>query len=240
MCLHRLRPLFSDATPYQNWIDYFTEKFLPGVAAQSRNHDNHIIPSIKEYLEHRQTTFAADIMFPFLESDIPLPPQTRKPLRRFADLASIMMGIENVSIQFNKSHRALPVRCIVPKPSASQDVYSYNKEQADGDTHNIVAVVMHNLHLSLDAAIDWVEAEHARIAREFVTAYKNLPSLGSKALDNRARQWIEDLGYMIRGNVEWSLESPRYFKKDASIKQNWRVALLLPSKASDKCPMLGR
>lgn len=118
-----------------------------------------------------------------------------------------------------------------------QDLYSYNKEQAVGDLHNTLVVVQHNLPLSLDGAVSWLENEHADLARTFLSDLENLPAFGSNAADSRARQWVSDLGQMVRGHVDYCFATPRYFKPEAQVKERGWVELLPQKHVSAAAPV---
>jgi len=99
----------------------------------------------------------------------------------------------------------------------SNDMYSYNVEQARGDVHNIVMILMRELGLGLSGALDWIAAAHDTLATEFLSYYdpssstSRLPSFGSSVLDEHVRVYVDGLGQWVRGLEEWTFESKRYF-----------------------------
>lgn len=113
----------------------------------------------------------------------------------------------------------------------TKDLYSYNKEQADDDKYNTLTVVMYNLRVGLDAAVDWLEAEHTRLLKEYLKEVRDLPSFGSVELDARVRRWLDDLSLMVRGISEWHFVAPRYFRDERSkVRKQGYVALLPKNK----------
>lgn len=118
----------------------------------------------------------------------------------------------------------------------SQDLYSYNKEQAEGDTFNTISVVIYNLGIDLDSAVDWLEAEHTRLLNGFLDELRDLPSFGTPELDVRVRRWVNDVAAMVRGNTEWHFASPRYFGKDGALVCQRGYVDLLPKRSKGGLP----
>ena len=110
----------------------------------------------------------------------------------------------------------------------SQDLYSYNVEQARGEVHNIVSIVMMHHGFSLEEAINHITSMHDSMASRFIALSKTLPSFGSPEVDEMASRYVDGLGNWIRANECWSFESWRYFR-DAGLQiQKDRVVELLP------------
>lgn len=88
---------------------------------------------------------------------------------------------------------------------------------------------MHNLGVDLDGAVHWLKTEHARLAQAFLDDLRDLPSFGSKEADDRVREWVGELGLMVRGYVSYCFEAPRYFGKEcALVKERGWVELVSP------------
>ncbi|KAI9060972.1 terpenoid synthase [Trametes sanguinea] len=93
----------------------------------------------------------------------------------------------------------------------SNDVYSYNMEQAKGHTgNNIVTVLMQDKGIDLQAASNLVGAHFAQLMNRFVETKQRLPSFGA-AVDDPVLKYIEAMEHWVIGNLEWSFESQRYF-----------------------------
>ncbi|EGN99094.1 hypothetical protein SERLA73DRAFT_108414 [Serpula lacrymans var. lacrymans S7.3] len=93
----------------------------------------------------------------------------------------------------------------------SNDVYSYNMEQAMGHTgNNVVTVIMQDKGIDLQAAADEVGVIFGQCMRTWSAEQAKLPSWG-KSVDADVGRYVEALGQWVVGNLEWSFETPRYF-----------------------------
>jgi Delta6-protoilludene synthase len=106
-------------------------------------------------------------------------------------------------------------------------MYSYNVEQARGDIHNIITVVMKERGVGLDGALSWVATSYERVLSEFEEQRRTLPSWGY-AIDEAVKDLIERIGFWIRGHDCWSFESERYFGTGGAEVQRVRLMNLLP------------
>jgi hypothetical protein len=109
-----------------------------------------------------------------------------------------------------------------------QDLYSFNVEQAKGDDHNIVTLMILHENMAVQDAIGRVSTIHDRLAAQFLGVFHSLPSFGSPAVDDMIQYYAEGLGNWIRANDCWSFETWRYFKDDGPRVQKERVVELLP------------
>ncbi|KAJ7854579.1 terpenoid synthase [Mycena olivaceomarginata] len=95
---------------------------------------------------------------------------------------------------------------------AGNDLLSYNVEQARGDAdHNLVTIVMHELDLDLDRAVQWIADWN----------------------DSLVRTYTDGIGNWARACDQWSFESGRYFGKDGLDIQRNRKVILLPNRQPD-------
>ncbi|KAJ8473180.1 hypothetical protein ONZ51_g8039 [Trametes cubensis] len=93
----------------------------------------------------------------------------------------------------------------------SNDVYSYNMEQAKGHTgNNIVTVLMREKGVSLQAASDLIGEHFETLMKRFLDTKKLLPTFGGD-LDHAVVKYVEAMEHWVIGNLEWSFESQRYF-----------------------------
>ncbi|KAH9895892.1 terpenoid synthase [Cubamyces lactineus] len=93
----------------------------------------------------------------------------------------------------------------------SNDLYSYNMEQAMGHTgNNILTVLMTHKDLSLQAAADHVGEHWKTLLSTYLDAKKRLPSWGAK-IDREVAQYAMAFESWVIGNMNWSFETPRYF-----------------------------
>ncbi|KAI0635720.1 terpenoid synthase [Trametes polyzona] len=112
----------------------------------------------------------------------------------------------------------------------SNDVYSYNMEQAKGHTgNNIVTVLMRAKNIGLQDAADFVGEHFAVLMSRFVAAKKALPSFGAPGLDDAVAKYVAALEHWVVGNLEWSFESQRYFGAAHTRVRDTRVVVLSPA-----------
>jgi 5-epi-alpha-selinene synthase len=101
------------------------------------------------------------------------------------------------------SHRAV---CWV------NDLVSLEKELAHDDMHNMVLVLAHAEGLDLQEAVDLVARMHDAQVRDFMRLSSLLPSFGA-AVDEQLRRYVAALQARMRGNLDWSRESARYWRR---------------------------
>jgi len=107
---------------------------------------------------------------------------------------------------------------------------SYNIEQACGDNHNIVTVVMHHNKTDIQGAMDWVYQYHKGVQAEFMDIYENkIPRFG-EPVDTELAQYVDGIANWVRANGEWSYECERYFGKKGKEILKTRWVTLLPKK----------
>ncbi|KAI0076176.1 terpenoid synthase [Panus rudis PR-1116 ss-1] len=108
----------------------------------------------------------------------------------------------------------------------SNDIFSYNVEQARGDTHNMVVVVMRQRGLDLQGAIDFVGDLCKQSIDRFEADRQKLPSWGPE-VDRDVQTYIRGLQDWIVGSLHWSFDTTRYFGSDgAAIKMHRQIKLL--------------
>ncbi|KAL0574236.1 Sesquiterpene synthase 10 [Marasmius crinis-equi] len=112
----------------------------------------------------------------------------------------------------------------------ANDVYSWNMEQAKGiGGNNIVTVLMKHRKMSLQAACDYVGHHCQCLMDRYLSARERLPSWGSVELDRDVARYAEACGHWIKGNLDWSFETIRYFGvAHCEIKRTRLVTLRRP------------
>ncbi|TFK27160.1 terpenoid synthase [Coprinopsis marcescibilis] len=116
----------------------------------------------------------------------------------------------------------------------SNDVYSYDMEQAKGCAgNNVVTVLMEENSMSLQEASDRVGDQFKSLMREYLESKSQL----SPDLPPEAFRYIEALGSWVIGNLAWSFETQRYFGANHErVKETGVVHLRLPSRfLEDSC-----
>ena len=100
-------------------------------------------------------------------------------------------------------------------------------EQARGDTHNAVLVVMGEQGLSAQDAMDFVGKWYCEAVEEFLEAMRDVPQCGSVIIRTRVKMYFAAIANWVTSNYEWSLLSGRYFAADQDPLENgWIVPLL--------------
>ncbi|KAI0306214.1 isoprenoid synthase domain-containing protein [Multifurca ochricompacta] len=141
------------------------------------------------------------------------------------------------------AHHGMASLCALAAESLvlTNDMYSYNIEQASGHGgHNIVTVVMNEKGVNLDSALKWLGDYHEEVLARFQAQHRMLPSWGP-AVDRDVEIFVERLGYWIRGIDSWSLETERYFgTKGLEIQKHRVVTLLQKVKKPNVTPMMAQ
>ncbi|KAG8867912.1 hypothetical protein FRB97_002892 [Tulasnella sp. 331] len=112
----------------------------------------------------------------------------------------------------------------------SNDIYSYNIEQAQGDTQNIIETTMKQKACSLQEAIDFSGKLVTDRVKLFVDCKRKLPSFGSDRIDREVQQYLGICEDWMTAGFHWSLRSDRYFGKDVEEVKRTRVVKLLPKR----------
>lgn len=87
------------------------------------------------------------------------------------------------------------------------DAYLFYR-QSYGDSHNLVTVVMAELDLEVQEALDWIGRLHDDFANQFLELYNSLPLLicESNAVNLQISYYADALGNWVRANDQWSFE----------------------------------
>ncbi|KAF9060477.1 isoprenoid synthase domain-containing protein [Rhodocollybia butyracea] len=110
----------------------------------------------------------------------------------------------------------------------ANDVYSYDMEQSKGISgNNIVTVLMKAKNIDLQAACDHVGTYFNELMDRYVDARARMPSWGPE-IDASVAQYLDATAHWIRGNVDWSFESQRYFGSRTLEVRDTRIVHLTP------------
>jgi hypothetical protein len=92
-----------------------------------------------------------------------------------------------------------------------KDIFSYNKEQSNGDgIWNSVMVNMRLFNLDVNEAIERVYREHQRTQARLLELVDQLPRF-SPEVDKDLREYIDGILDCVRGNHDYSITATRYF-----------------------------
>ncbi|KAI0248889.1 terpenoid synthase [Lactifluus subvellereus] len=211
-----LRAISVASGPAQRrFIEYFS-RYVYAVIDEASDRTNGRIRGIADYLELRRLTSGAYASFFSVELGLDIPDEvmTHPAIESLLGLAAETIVLTN-------------------------DLYSYNNEQAAGHGgHNIITVVMNEKGVNLDGALNWVAEYHGDVLSRFQAQHRMLPSW-SPDVDRVANAFVEGLAYWIRGHDCWSFESGRYFgTKGPEIKKHRLVTLLPRVRSPDVTPMM--
>jgi hypothetical protein len=135
--------------------------------------------------------------------------------------AADMVCWANVCLSFSISQ-------LHPLTDTSQDVYSYNMEQAKGHTgNNIVTVLMKAYGCDLQTASDIIGAHYAELMERYLADRERLPSFGIE-IDADVRLYVRAMENWPIGNLEWSFETNRYFGPLHDEIKRTRLVVLTP------------
>ncbi|KAF8348784.1 isoprenoid synthase domain-containing protein [Amanita rubescens] len=181
------------------------QHFFAAVARQVEAKMQGYVPDLESYVEMRRDTGCCKPCFQLIEyvGGLTLPDEvTEDP---------IIQSLEEAANDFI---------------TWSNDLYSYNVEQARNDTHNMVAVVMQDNSLTLQEAVNIVGDMCKASFDRFEHDRQHVSSWGDE-IDHDVIKYIDGLQNWMAGNIHWSFSSERYFGKlGPEIKSSLKVELL--------------
>ncbi|KAJ6471524.1 isoprenoid synthase domain-containing protein [Mycena sanguinolenta] len=181
------------------------ELYLKAVTNEADERDRNVVrPSLDSYLTLRRETGAVAMCF-----DLLLVPE------------EIPQSVLNDPRVARVERLGLDLVCV------GNDILSFNVEQARGDTHNAVLVVMHERGLSTQDAMDFVGKWYCEAVEEFLEAMRDVPQCGSVIIRSRVKMYFAAIANWVTSSYEWSLRSGRYFAADQyPLENGWIVPLL--------------
>jgi len=142
------------------------------------------IPSLAAYVPMRQITVGIPVELAIGEVvdgiDLGAAPRNRGPLRTLARMACNLVGWSN-------------------------DIYTFEKELAEGEPCNLVAVVGQAARIGIRDAVARAAAMHDGEARTFAAMLDDVDSQGDAAF-----QYARLLRCWVRGHLDWAHETGRY------------------------------
>jgi hypothetical protein len=101
-------------------------------------------------------------------------------------------------------------------------------EQAKGHRgNNVVTVLIKEYGFTLQEAADFVGLHFKKLMNRFLVDKKRLPSWGP-SVDAGIALYVAALEHWIRGNLDWSFETQRYFGAEHLEVKRTRVVVLRP------------
>ncbi|KAG2341356.1 terpenoid synthase [Suillus weaverae] len=116
----------------------------------------------------------------------------------------------------------------------TNDLLSYNVEQAMGHTsNNIVTVLMQEKDASVQEAADCIGVVFEQLMARFLKDKSRLPSWGAD-IDRDVALYVEALTRWVGGNLVWSFQCSRYFGTANNVALLTRLVTLYPKDAEDE------
>jgi hypothetical protein len=157
---------------------------------EATNRAHRIVPDLISYLEWRPATGG---------------------MLTYVELSEITDGIDlPIAIRYHALVQRL-TRMAINVVCWANDVLSLQKELKQGDVHNLVLVLQRQQGLTLQEALERVAALHDVEVRAFMDVELSLPSF-DPASDSALGRYIDLLRSWMRGNLDWSYTSGRYFR----------------------------
>ncbi|KAG6859946.1 hypothetical protein C0995_001480 [Termitomyces sp. Mi166 len=188
----------------RRFIEAFDE-YTTGVIQEVQDRAQNYLRNIDEYLALRRRTVGVMPSITFLQFELDLPDKI------FED--PVVQRLTNICVEMT---------------ILSNDVYSYNLEEArGGERHNLVTVVMHHVNIGLNEAMRWIEDYNSKLVQDFLNDFDNIPSFGEEFQDD-VNRYLDGMATWVRGNDCWSFEGGRYFAGNGLEYLQSRKAVLLP------------
>lgn len=93
----------------------------------------------------------------------------------------------------------------------ANDLFSFRKELAEGDTMNLVMLLQMERGGTLNNAIKAAKEIHDKAVKEFIELAWNPPVFGDEPTDTLVQRFVQALGIMMKGNIDWStIDTTRY------------------------------
>jgi 5-epi-alpha-selinene synthase len=184
-----LRNRFYTLAPSRTWTTRFlnaVRDYFDACIWEAHNREVGAIPGVGKYISMRR--LASD-MFSYIE---------------FIDFAN-----NETTPVWVRRQRDVEMLCAITNNVASwtNDVFSARKEMAQGDPHNLVLVLQHEHSCSraeaVELALNYCNKEVLRFLDVRARAVQSERSLASSP-------YIAGLETLMRGNLDWSLETRRY------------------------------
>ncbi|MEV0492910.1 terpene synthase family protein [Streptomyces atratus] len=161
---------------------------------ETGNRANGVVPSEETYIAKRRHTGATYVCM---------------------DLIEIVAGIEAPESIHNDPRFIVAAEASSNVVCWANDVYSYEKEQVLGEIHNLVHLVRHHRGYGKQKALEHVCAAIATETDRFLAAEADLltayPQLSGMLLP-----YLDGMRSWMRGNLDWSRQTPRYNPADVS------------------------
>ncbi|MEU0835888.1 terpene synthase family protein [Streptomyces sp. NPDC056231] len=195
-----LADLWKRTTPNAaaHWLRRFTWHLVTYLTTattwEAGNRANGVVPSEETYIAKRRHTGAIHVCM---------------------DLIEIVAGIEAPESIHNDPRFIVAVETSCNVVCWANDVYSYEKEQVLGEIHNLVHLVRHHRGYGKQQALEHVCAEIATETERFLAAEAEL-LMAYPQLSGVLLPYLDGMRSWMRGNLDWTRQTPRYNPADVS------------------------
>jgi len=105
-------------------------------------------------------------------------------------------------------------------------MHSYPVELSRGIAfHNIITSIIHEHQVDIAAAMKWLDVFGRDMVATFLDEVNALPSWGPE-IDDKIQQYVNDIGYLVRGTDAWCYRSERYWGEKGKEVGTTRIATL--------------
>jgi len=105
-------------------------------------------------------------------------------------------------------------------------MHSYPVELSRGIAfHNIITSIIHEHQVDIAAAMKWIDVFGRDMVATFLDGVNALPSWGPE-IDDKIQQYVNDIGYLVRGTDAWCYRSERYWGEKGKEVGTTRIATL--------------
>ncbi|KAJ7651000.1 terpenoid synthase [Roridomyces roridus] len=191
----------------RRFVDTF-QQYITSVVQQATDREARYIRNVHSYMLMRRDTIGSRPAFAICEMHMNIPDEimAHPAIVRLSDLSTDGIIISN-------------------------DLCSYNVEQARGDdNHNLVTVVMNQYRMDVQDAMDWIGELHGKMVDEFMEIWRTVPTFGGP-VDREIRTYVDGMANWVRANSSWAFESQRYFGKEGVEIMHTRTVELLPKRS---------
>ncbi len=170
------------------------ETWFDAMLWEVTNRAERVAPTLAEYIEVRE--FDVGMYTEFALFDVTHATDRTDAIWDIAEVRTLMAATSNII-------------------GWSNDIYSYLKESAMQDPHNLVGLLAAHQELSIPEALAEAAIMHNREVDRFIRIEARLaPRLAELP---EARSFVQMLRAWIRSNLDWSLRSARYDTTGASV-----------------------
>jgi 5-epi-alpha-selinene synthase len=164
------------------------EDYFNGCVLQASNHSRHTTPDLDAYIKTRRLSVAGDLVLSWVEyfNGLKIPNILRK---------------HDIIEKLNEMAINILAWC--------NDIFSFPKELASNDVHNLVLVLHYQNQIPLEKALEDAVKMHNQELQALLNLEASIPAFGEQE-DAEIRKYISGIHDWIRGNFDWSKKTARY------------------------------